>query len=97
MSTGSPLPSQTSGMQRHLCGRHRPIVKKPAKLHLARPIAAKATDTRARPRHQRRVQPGPTFSRRRSPNRPSPYATLAISTSIDSPADKESRFKANRN
>ena len=60
-------------------------------------VAAKATNTGAGPRHQRRMQSGPPFSRRRSPNRPSPYATLAISTSIDSLADRESRFKANRN
>ena len=97
MPTGCPLPGQTSGMQRYLFVRHRPIVKKPAKLHFARPTTAKTTDTRARPPHQRRVQPGPPFSRRRSPNRPSPYATTAIDASIGLPADRESCFNANRN
>jgi hypothetical protein len=35
-------------------------------------------DTRPRPRHQRRMQNGPPFSRRRSSNRPSPYSIPAI-------------------
>ena len=38
----------TPRLQRHLRVRHGAIVKKPAKLHLARPVTAKATDARAR-------------------------------------------------
>jgi hypothetical protein len=43
------------------------------------------------------MQMSPPFSRRRSPNRPSPYLTLAIETSIDLSANKESSFPAKRN
>jgi hypothetical protein len=96
MPTGHPLPGQAPGMLRHLRRRYRPIVKKPAKLHLARPVPAKSTDTRARLCHQRRVQPGPPFSKRRSPNRPSPEIAT-IYASIGFLADRESRFAPNRN
>jgi hypothetical protein len=43
------------------------------------------------------MQPGPPFSRRRSPNRPSSYEITAIHASIGFPNDRESRFNANRN
>jgi hypothetical protein len=43
------------------------------------------------------MQMGPPFSKRRSPNRPSPYLTPAIETSIDLSVNKESSFPAKRN
>jgi hypothetical protein len=95
MPTGSPLPGQTPGMQRHLCRCHRGVVKKPAKLHFPGPVTAKATDTRTGPRHQRRMQPGPPFFQ----------ATIAKSPQCDPghrhlhrvAPDRESRFTVKRN
>ena len=74
------LPAGTLGegpRRRRLCdfrGRHPPIVQEAADPHLARPIAAELAN--ARPRTAARPRPGvqkhPPFSRRASPNRPSP-------------------------
>jgi hypothetical protein len=57
----------------HLGDRHSPVIQKARELYLARAIALGQTAyARPRPRHQRSLQNGPPFSRRRSPNRPSP-------------------------
>jgi hypothetical protein len=65
-------------MARHLRKTYLLIAQKAAELNFPRPVPRKPSNTRAWPSNQRIVQRHPPFSRRRSPNRPSP-----ISSAID--------------
>ena len=98
LAAGDAARRGRAGGHRHLAGRHRSIAQKAAELDLPRPSAGQPPDARTRLRHQRCVQQGPPFCRRRSPNRPSPNSTPAIDPSrkITSPST-ESVFSVVRN
>jgi len=70
-------------MAHHLANRHGAIVQKTPEPHLLRPTSGKSPDPTAGPLNQGSVERDPPFSRRRSPNRPSP-------NSIDMPPLRES-------
>jgi hypothetical protein len=78
ITPGSPGSSALPGVARHLGGRYRMVAQEARELNLPRPCSRQPADTRAWPRHQRRMEGGPPFSRRRSPNRPSPYSIPVI-------------------
>jgi hypothetical protein len=58
-------------------------------LHLPRPRTGQPADARTRPLHQRRVQQGPPFSSRKSPNPPTVKSpSIAIFSTADTPAQR---------
>src|SRR5438067_6034744 len=73
------------GMEHHLLSRHSVVVQEAPELHLSCPPTRKALDTGAGALNEGSVQGDPPFSRRRSPNRPSP-------NSIDIAFSRESQL-----
>src|SRR4051812_24987196 len=69
-----------SRMARHFSDTYPFVTQKARELNFPRSAPRKPSNTRARPSNQRLVQRRPPFSRRRSPNRPSP-----VSSGIDRP------------
>src|SRR5439155_13438812 len=82
IATRNPSCRARGRVAHHLASRHRVIVQEARKPDLLRPPPRKPPDTRAGPLDKGRVQGGPPFSRRRSPNRPSPNS-IATSTSAN--------------
>ena len=76
----SPTCREFDRVTNHRVGGHRRVAQETRELHLPRPPSAQPTDTATRLFNQGRMQDGPPFSRRRSPNRPSPNSN-AIDTS----------------
>ncbi len=72
ITTCNPRRGPSRRVLHHLIGSHCAIAQKAGKPHLLGSLPAKPSDTRTWPRHQRGMQRDPPFSRRRSPNRPSP-------------------------
>src|SRR6266849_2271805 len=70
-----------------LVRRYRIVAQKPRELHLPTAFAGKPADTGAWPLNQCRVQIGPPFCRRQSPNRPRPYSMPDINVSRESSID----------
>ncbi len=70
--TSNPRCRTRGCVAHHFPGGHAIVAQEAREPHLLRPSSCKSPDTRARPLNQRRVQSRPPFSRRRSPNRPSP-------------------------
>src|SRR3981189_3893112 len=66
-------------MAHHFVGSHCRVVKETPEPHLLRSTSRKPSDTTTRSLDEGRVEGGPPFSRRRSPNRPSPNSMAAIS------------------
>lgn len=80
LSTGSTIRRARSRMARHLGDTYPFVAQKARELNFPRSVTSKTSNTRTGPSNQRLVKQRPPFSRRRSPNRPSP-----ISSRIDSP------------
>ena len=80
VATRNPPCCAGGGVAHHLVGGHRMIAQQPREPHLLRPSSGKSPDTRARPLNQGRMKGGPPFSRRRSPNRPSPNSIVTAAS-----------------
>ena len=63
-------------LAKHLLWGHRSIVQKASKPHLLRPVTPEPADTTARLADKGCMKRSPPFSRRRSPNRPSPNSRI---------------------
>ena len=74
LATGAALSCSTRRFDDHRLGRHRRVAQEPRQPDLPRTRPSEPTNAKASPTrlHQAGVQKGPPFSRRRSPNRPSP-------------------------
>src|SRR6266481_61876 len=74
LTTGNPYGRPRSRVARHLCDTYPVVAQKTREPNLPCSVPCEASDARTRPSNQRFVQKGPPFSRRRSPNRPSPIS-----------------------
>src|ERR1700754_3168935 len=71
VATANTLSRPRGRMARHLRNAHPPVAQKTREPDLVRSLPGKTSNERTRPSNQGRMQHGPPFSRRRSPNRPS--------------------------
>jgi hypothetical protein len=84
VATASPGCRARRCVAHHLVGGHRAIAQEAPKPHLLRSPSCEPPDTRARALNQGCMQGSPPFSRRRSPNRPSPNS-IVIGCSANQP------------
>src|SRR5436190_15079609 len=79
VASSHPRRRLAHSLAHHRAGGHRLIAQNTPELHLARSAASQPPHGARAPLKQGLVQQGPPFSRRRSPNRPSPNS-IAIAT-----------------
>src|SRR3974390_1150874 len=79
LTAGNTVCRACRRMGRHFGDAYLLVTQQARKLHLACSIASKPSNARTWSSNQRLVQQGPPFSRRRSPNRPSPPISSIIS------------------
>ena len=78
----NPRCSAFHRMANHLCGGHALIAQETREPHFLGALTGQSSDAGAGPLNQGGVKVGPPFSRRRSPNRPSPNG-IAMATSAN--------------
>jgi hypothetical protein len=74
LTTGNPHRRPRSHVARHLGDTYLFVAQKTSEPHLLGSVPCKASNARARTANEGRMQRRPPFSRRRSPNRPSPIS-----------------------
>src|SRR5450432_489500 len=96
MPAHATRPGARAGGGEHLLGRHRLVAQKTGQTNFPSPIPAQPTHANpiAARRDKAAMQKDPPFSRRRSPNRPSPSSSIA---NLPTNQRRESDFKNHRN
>ena len=92
LSTDDTLGRPRSRMARHLRNTYPLVAQKTREPNLPCSVPGKPPNAGTRPTNEGRMQSRPPFSKRRSPNRPSPNAIVIRPSSASSPPARESVF-----